>query len=321
MLALKKTLTACCIWVLVGTHNLCFADDREEAASLLEAYMTNLRAINRFDVSIKFESLAFDDEKQATVEFGSKERLIVDRPNGRCLYVTFAEKRVSGLEADENEGSAKIHAAVLSEDGGFLRDVPKSIAPIGKTTITSVLNRQTAPELRLIGVTKFPFPVMDGSVYKAAFTSAITPAANAKVALVGENAVRATVTYETRGADNRMTWVFDTDTNMPISARSTTMPGPDDTWKPKPDFVETYEWTSISGIYVPKSITGERRFPIRKAEGRSVFTNMTYDVSFQWKSVNSDLDKSLFAKEKIADDQTLRELTFLEAKGDPEATK
>lgn len=286
-----------------------FAVETDEAASLIRAFCTNVAAIRSFDVLLQREAIS-DIVGDSVARETSHVRLRIDLDTNR--YMCAANRRV--VEESFAKGKAigpirkiRLSGCQWSGTQGWQREFPEQIEPL--RSYEDGLATQDVPDLRHIGLTFFPSMIRrQGSVdvlqnwMNTRLTAPLLTTlgrSSESTAIVFRNKFK-----EYEGLELKQAWDFDLRKMVPIRLDRRIIDSQDGTAKEKPQEFEKLDWEERKGIFVPVRILGERI----ATKGEIVYSTET-TTYIHWLKLNEPLEDAAFAKDWIASEKGLMEVT------------
>lgn len=299
-------------WFIVGLPPLSAEEDNPagndaavEAASMLDAYASNLRSLERFDVRIDIDK-STPAPDGIVREHTQTDRLKIDRSAGLGLFVSVAEQRIAQKDGLVVEGEAATRAAMtaasISPQESFVRRFPEAAIRLKQEPFGKMLHSAGAPEVRLVGVATFPSPTMPEVLYDSIVKNLTSPVPGSTCRSSSNGEVQISVGYDDGKITNRMDWVFDSTRLVPLSIRSTFVSDSPDGTRRIPRYSEKVTWSEKGGVLVPQTITGEisRSYRVDGGAERTRVVEI-YDIRFDWVSVNQDIPAEEFAATILKD--------------------
>ena len=145
------------------TCSQAFSQTEDSQSSLLDAYLSNMMAIESGDVlfvsSTTFESAPNANGKPQPFTRQQREvfhRLTFDHPNQKYRYIASGKGSVLRNTNGEEKTSEDLTSfVILSEKQKLIRVLPNRVAQINDKTVAEVFRICDAPELRTIGLFAF----------------------------------------------------------------------------------------------------------------------------------------------------------------------
>lgn len=298
---MRLTKTCVALMVVCLSSGRGFSDEGEEqaeAASLISGYVANLEAINSFDVLIDSQS-QWVGENGAIEDYASKERLIVQRDTKRCCSIRNLTKTryISSSEGATEKREVILLAAICDGEKAWGRAFPKPVFPIKNIDTENVLRSNDSTVVHTVGIV--PFPSSYGEI--KSLRTHIDYLCYGKVklqlanGLKGNPAIRIFMPYTDEAVSERVI-SFDEDNLTPVSMSQTySFRG-----SKRVTVRESYECIEKNGIYVVKTLSGERR-KSRLVDDVKVPGMVTYDVTFHWLAINATIDDEVITLAIVKD--------------------
>ncbi|WP_168567262.1 hypothetical protein [Crateriforma spongiae] len=283
-----------------------------EAVSFFEAYRGNLLAIDSFDVLMS-ETDSFMSEGRVTREVSRKTRLLLDSANDARLFAQSTEIEEDNGKPNERILGAGWRAAVMHLGKVTEREFPGNIEEFASLPEFAFNRSFTLPEIRLIGIYPFPPPNMGNNWVENQLDVMATARPGYSVTESGKDGVYIAHDFSkvSEEGDTKREWVFSVDGLVVKSYRLTIYNKVTKRWVPHNQ--ELIKWESIGGVFVPVSISGEQRVASRKKDGTIGINFRLYDVEFDWRSVNQEMDPTRFDSQLVVNLENVRNLVSAEA--------
>lgn len=280
-------------------------DDQQAALSWMTAYVSNLAAVDEFEVAWRYESQTSSDSG-AIEESLTTGRMAVVAPGDRYFAAMDQAIVRVAAKADGAVDQKSISFIAVLGDGetGWTRVMPGKPNKARLKEPKQLLKLASIPYLGAIGLVGFPLYHEQAEQMERQLEWLRGGGAPLKVTSAGsaKQVVQLSLPLPS-GGEIRRTTAFDVDTMVPINFQERWA----DEEKILTTVTEHYVFSDISGIFVPTEITGERRRKMTVDEKRVPATEL-YQVRFVWKSLNKGISPELLNPEILSNDQLLREL-------------
>jgi len=288
--------------------NVSFADDaknRNEAESLISGYMSNLEAIESFELVWRREAewVGSDGAIESTLTIG---RLILDPEKNRCMSVKHDIRTLivpSDVEAVDSKWEAVV-AVVFDGKVAWERRFPHDVGRI-KPEFDKVLSEVDSPMINAIGLGGFPVTYQESGRLRRYHDWLRQGKAGFRLINGETNTPSISLDHPGETFFERIVVTLDSEKLVAKTYRCSSMSRVNS--DVVPTCSESYEFQEKSHLQLPAKIIGERRRS-GTLNDKSFRGTETYEVDFHWISVNEKLDDSLFEAQILHDGNQLLRL-------------